>query len=156
MRFADRLYKYFSTPDLFTNRILTIRLFHWCLNSYRRFRKFISMSDRNHCTSHFGSVCHQQLAHQLAWVFYQLHKHIRLRLLFLGNPFLKFVFCDCDTTDFQTDRLKILPIRMLNALCCPFLKFTSLAPLVAIFVIFGLYFMLQSPEEIVVLPMVEP
>ena len=45
---------------------------------------------------------------------------------------------------------------MLNALCCPFLKFTSLAPLVAIFVIFGLYFMLQSPEEIDVLPMVEP
>ena len=45
---------------------------------------------------------------------------------------------------------------MLNALCCPFLKFTYLAPLVAIFVIFGLYFMLQSPEEIDVLPMVEP
>ena len=69
---------------------------------------------------------------------------------------MKFVFCNCDTTEFQTNSFKILLIRMLNALCCPFLKFTSLAPLVAIFVIFGLYFMLQSPEEIDVLPMVEP
>ena len=44
---------------------------------------------------------------------------------------------------------------MLNALCCPFLKFASLAPLVAIFIIFGLYFMLLSQEEIDVLPMIE-
>ena len=44
---------------------------------------------------------------------------------------------------------------MLNALCCPFLKFTSLAPLVAIFIIFRLYFMLLSQEEIDVLPMIE-
>ena len=44
---------------------------------------------------------------------------------------------------------------MFNALCCPFLKFTSLAPLVAIFFIFGLYFMLLSQEEIDVLPIIE-
>ena len=37
----------------------------------------------------------------------------------------------------------------------PFLKFTSLAPLVAIFIIFRLYFMLLSQEEIDVLPMIE-
>ena len=70
---------------------------------------------------------------------------------------MKLVFCNCDTTDFQTNSFKILLIRMLNALCCLFLKFTSLAPLVAIFfIIFSLYFMLQSPEKIDVLRMVEP
>ena len=74
---------------------------------------------------------------------------------FLGDPFLKFVFCNCDTTDFQTDRFTLLTTRMRNALCWPFLKFTSLAPLVAIFVIFGLCFMLLSLEEIDVLPMIE-
>ena len=52
---------------------------------------------------------------------------------FLSAPFLKFVFCNCDTTEFQTNSFKILLIRMLNALCCLFLKFTSLATLVAIF-----------------------
>ena len=75
---------------------------------------------------------------------------------FLSAPFLKFVFWNCDPTDFQTKRFKILPIRLLNALCCPFLKLTSLTPLVDIFIIFGLFFMLQSPEEIDVLPIVEP
>ena len=74
---------------------------------------------------------------------------------FLGGPFLKLNFCNCETTDFQTNRLTIFPIRMLNALCCPFLKFASLAPLVAIVVIFGLYLMLLSQEEIDVLPMIE-
>ena len=68
---------------------------------------------------------------------------------------MKFVFCNCDTTDFQTNRLTILPTRMFNALCCPFLKFTSLAPLVAIFFIFGLYLRLLSQEEIDILPMIE-
>ena len=74
---------------------------------------------------------------------------------FLGDPFLKFVFCNCDTTDFHTKRFTILPLKTLNALCFPFLNFTSLAPLVAIFVIFGLYFMLLSQEKIDVLPMIE-
>ena len=68
---------------------------------------------------------------------------------------MKFVFCNCDATDFQTIRLTILSTRMLNALCCSFLKFTSLAPMVAIFVIFGVYFMLLSQEEIDVLPMIQ-
>ena len=68
---------------------------------------------------------------------------------------MKFVFCNCDTTDFQTNRFTILPTRMHNALCWPFSRFISLAPLVAIFVIFGLYFMLLSQKEIDVLPMIE-
>ena len=54
---------------------------------------------------------------------------------FLSGTFLKIVFWISDTTDFQTLRWKIKPIRLFNALCCPFLEFTSLAPLVAIFVI---------------------
>ena len=68
--------------------------------------------------------------------FKPLKMDLVLGNFFIGDPFLKFVFCNCDTTDFQTNRLTILPTRMFNALCCPFLKFTSLAPLVAIFVIF--------------------
>ena len=68
---------------------------------------------------------------------------------------MKFVFCNCDTTDFQTNRFAILATRMRNALCWPFSRFISLAPLVAIFVIFGLYFMPLSLEEIDVLPMIE-
>ena len=52
---------------------------------------------------------------------------------FLSGTFLKIVFWISDTTDFQTLRWQIKPIRLLNALCRPFLKFTSLAPLVAIF-----------------------
>ena len=37
-----------------------------------------------------------------------------------------------------------------------FLEFTSLAPLVAIFVILGVYFIILIPEKIAILPMVEP
>ena len=41
---------------------------------------------------------------------------------FISAPFLKFVFWITDTPDFQTNRLKIKPLRFLNALCCPFFE----------------------------------
>ena len=46
---------------------------------------------------------------------------------------MKIVFRTLDTTDFQTIVFKIKHVRLPNALCCYFLEFTSLAPLVAIF-----------------------
>ena len=84
-----------------------------------------------------------------------VHRTLAEVTFFLGDPFLKFVFCNCDTTDFQTNRFTILPTRMHNALCWPFSRFISLAPLVAIFIIFGLYYMPLSLEEIDVLPMIQ-